>query len=338
MEAARRSWVAVLALTLLGGGCAANEQSATTTTLPATSDAATPSTTMAPTTTVPGATTTTVVGVTGADGVDSVISDTSRIVTLSGDLTEIVWELGLGESVVATDVTTVYPPEAVGLPVVGVGRFLTAEAVLANEPTLVLGDTQTSPTSAIEQIRSAGVPVHISEVPTSFDGLYDKFRQLGEALGVPDRGEALASRVEREVAAALALAAPLPQAPGIAFIYSRGPDVMLLFGSEMTTQPLIEAAGGTDVGAATGVRGTVSVTPEALVAAAPEVIITTSEGLAALGGLDGLLAIPGFAETPAGRDRRILDYPEGDFLTFGPRVAESLRLLIEDVRVQLATP
>ena len=107
---------------------------------------------------------------------------------------------------------------------------------------------------------------------------------------------------------------------------------MLLFGSEMTTQPLIEAAGGIDVGAASGVVGTVSVTPEALVTAAPDVIIITSEGLQALGGMEGLLAIPGFAETPAGRDRRILDYPEGDFLTFGPRIARSLELLIADLR------
>ena len=107
---------------------------------------------------------------------------------------------------------------------------------------------------------------------------------------------------------------------------------MLLFGSEMTTQPLIEAAGGRDVGAASGVTGTVSITPEALVSAAPDVIIITSEGLQALGGEAGLLAIPGFAETPAGRDGRILNYPEGDFLTFGPRIAGSLELLIADLQ------
>ncbi len=66
-------------------------------------------------------------------------------------------------------------------------------------------------------------------------------------------------------------------------------------------------------------------------AAAPDVIIITSEGLQALGGIDGVLNIPGFSETPAGRDRRILDYPEGDFLTFGPRIADSLELLIADL-------
>jgi iron complex transport system substrate-binding protein len=129
---------------------------------------------------------------------------------------------------------------------------------------------------------------------------------------------------------------PIDPVPGVAFVYSRGPDVMLLFGEGMTTQPIIEAAGARDVGAASGVVGTVSVTPEAIVAAAPDVIVITQEGLDALGGEQGLLEIPGFAETPAGRAGRILAYPEGDFLTFGPRIAESLAAFIRDLRTVLA--
>ncbi|NNC93255.1 MAG: ABC transporter substrate-binding protein [Acidimicrobiia bacterium] len=311
-----------LAMVLLGGACASDTSN-------------TPSgaseTTRATTTTVTPAN-----SFVGADGVESIIDDTSRIVTLAGDLTETVWKLGFGDSVVATDVTTVFPPEAVGLPVVGVGRFLPAEGVLAQEPTLVIGDTQTSPNEAIEQIRSAGVPVVILDVPTTFDGLYDKIGDLAEALGVPERGSEIVQELRSAIEAALSTSPDIDPPPGIAFVYSRGPDVMLLFGSEMTTQPLIEAAGGIDVGTASGVTGTVSVTPEAIVAAAPDVIIITSEGLQALGGEDGLLAIPGFAETPAGRDGRILDYPEGDFLTFGPRIAESLSLLIADLNSALA--
>lgn len=270
----------------------------------------------------------------GADGVESEIVDTSRIVTLTGDLTEAVFQLGLGSSVVATDVTTVYPPQAVGLPVVGVGRFLSAEGVLRESPTLVLGDTQTSPPEAIEQIRSAGVPVVILDVPTTFEGLYDKAAAIGELLGVPDAGRELAAEMRSAVDNVIAGAAPLDPVPGVAFVYSRGPDVMLLFGAGMTTQPIIEAAGGRDVGVASGVTGTVAVTPEAIVAAAPDVIVITSEGLEALGGEEGLLAIPGFAETPAGREGRILAYPEGDFLTFGPRIAESLAVFIGDLRAE----
>jgi iron complex transport system substrate-binding protein len=72
-----------------------------------------------------------------------------------------------------------------------------------------------------------------------------------------------------------------------------------------------------------------------MVAAAPDVIVITSEGLAALGGEEGLLAIPGFAETPAGRAGRILAYPEGDFLTFGPRIAQLLATFIADLRIEM---
>lgn len=266
----------------------------------------------------------------GVEGAIDLASD-NRIVTLSGAITEIVYALGLGDSVVAVDVTAVFPPEAMELPIVGVGRFLTAEAVLAQRPTLVIGDTQTSPPEAIQQIRDAGVPVLITDVPTSFEGLYAKIAAMGEALGVAQPGRSLAQAVEDDIAAAQGLPKADP-APRVAFVYSRGPDVILLFGSEMTTQPLIEAAGGVDVGAASGIVGTVDFTPEALVAAEPEVIVITSEGLDLLGGIDGLLEIPGFAATPAGLDRRILDYPEGDILTFGPRIFETLRCLSNELR------
>lgn len=327
-----------LALVLLATACSggAEEETTIASTSPATEatieSSATTEPDLQPTTTTEPA----ITSFTGADGVTSEIADTSRIVTLSGDLTETVFALGFGSSVVATDVTTVYPPEAVGLPIVGVGRFLTAEGVLAEGPTLVIGDTQTSPPETLEQIRSAGVPVVILDVPTTFDGLYEKLEQLGEVLGVDDQARSLAADVRESIELTLRSARDYEPDPRIAFVYSRGPDVMLLFGSEMTTQPLIEAVGGVDVGAEAGVVGTVSVTPEALVAASPEVIIITSEGLQALGGIDGLLSMPGFAETPAGRDRRILDYPEGDILTFGPRIADTIRQMVDELEQQLA--
>lgn len=270
-------------------------------------------------------------GFAGADGVRTVIEDSSRIVSLSGAITEILFELGFGDSVVAIDVTTIYPPEAATLPIVGVGRFLTPEGVLNQRPTLVIGDTQTAPTETITQIRNAGVPVLITDVPVTFEGLYDDIIAIGEALGAPDAGRALADRVRGEIEEALASVDAGRPRPRVAFVYSRGPDVILLFGSEMTTQPVIEGAGGIDAGAASGIVGTVDFTPEALVAAEPDVIVITSEGLDMLGGIDGLLDIPGFAATSAGRQRRIYDYPEGDILTFGPRIADTLNSLIADL-------
>jgi iron complex transport system substrate-binding protein len=106
---------------------------------------------------------------------------------------------------------------------------------------------------------------------------------------------------------------------------------MLLFGGDMVTNPVIAAAGARDAGALAGVVGSIAVTPEALIAAAPDVIVVPSEGLETLGGIEGLLAIPGIAQTPAGRSGYILAYPEGDFLTLGPRIAASIGALTSDL-------
>lgn len=283
-------------------------------------------------------TTVPVVSFTGSDNVRSDIVDTSRIVTLSGDLTEFVYELGAGGSVVGTDVTTVYPAEAVALPKVGVGRFLSSEAVLAQDPTLVIGDTQTSPTTAIDQIRSAGVPVVILETSTSFEAMYTKIKNLGVLLDSEDAATELADQLTADIASASSSSPVSDASPRVAYVYTRGPDVMLLFGSDMVTNPIIEASGGTDAGVVAGVHGSIPVTPEALIAAAPDVIIVPAEGLDVLGGIDGLIAIPGVAETPAGVNRAILAYPEGDFLTLGPRIATSVAQLTDDLAGLGPTP
>lgn len=267
----------------------------------------------------------------GADPTPEV--DSSRIVTLSGDLTEFVYELGLGDNMVGVDVTTVAPAPALELPVVGVGRFITAEGVLGVDPTLVLADTQSSPAAALDQIGGAGVSVEVLDVATDFDALYDKIADLGALLGRTAEAEDLSERIRDEVAAV-----DIPQSINglrIAYVYTRGPDVNLLFGEGMVTGPLIEAVGAVDAGAEVGVTGSVSVTAEQLVAAAPDVIIVPEEGLSILGGVDVFLELPGVAQTPAGRSGAILAYPEGDFLTFGPRVADSIERLVADL-VELA--
>ena len=274
----------------------------------------------------------------GVDGVVSDTADSSRVITLSGDLTEFVFELGRGDSIVATDITTVYPDAAVSLPKVGVGRFLSAEAVLKHDPSLVIGDTQTAPQAEIDKIRSAGVPVVIMDVSTTFDIVYEKVDGLGEILGVEEAAAALRSDLQEQIDAASTVMNSTEAILTVAYVYTRGPDVMLLFGSGMVTHPVIEAAGARDAGSAAGVEGSITVTPEALIAAAPDVIVVPAEGLEMLGGLDGLLSIPGVAQTPAGIHRRILAYPEGDFLTLGPRIARSVEALSNDLLLLNSTP
>lgn len=329
----------LLALALTAGACGGGDAATTTTAATTTSIEAATTTTAAVTTTATAETTTTTTaaapeGVTfvGADGVETTITDTSRIVSLSGDLTEIIFELGLGANVAAIDVTTTYPAEATELPVVGFAQQLAPEPVLAFSPTLVLGDQLTAPPEAIQQLRDAGIPVVILPTQTSLDGVATKITQVAEILGVPEAGTELAARVQGEIDAARAEAFAPDEAPRVVFVYVRGPQTLLLFGQGMATQAMIEGAGAIDAGAETGVRGAVPLSPEALVAAAPDVIVLPEAGLAALGGIDAFAAIPGVADTPAGQAGRFLAYDEAYFFNLGPRTGQALAEFSSDLR------
>lgn len=272
---------------------------------------------------------------TGVDGVTSSIADSSRIVSLNGDLTEIIFELGVGDRVVGIDLTTTFPEEAAALPDVGLGRNLNAEAVIGLAPTLVVGDTQIEPESAIEQIRAAGIPVVIMQTEVTLEGVPRKIETMGEVLGLPEDAEALAERVQGEIDDALALAEQATTTPRAAYIYVRGPETLLLFGNGMPTHFLIEGANGIDAAGDVGVLFAQNLQAERLVEAAPEVLITPIEGFEIIGGLDPFLALPGVADTPAGAAERVLTYDEALFLGMGPRTGEALRQLVLDLHPEI---
>jgi iron complex transport system substrate-binding protein len=308
-----------------------------TTTSVASSETTTTPTTPSTTTSIAATTTTEAEGrvFVGADGVETTITDTSRIVSLNGDLTETIFELGLGDKVVGVDVTTTYPPEAAALndqgQTVGFAQQLTAEAVLRFEPTLVISDTQVAPPEAIEQLRGAGIPVVILETQTTLDGVETKINEVAEILDVPEEGATLAQQVMGEIDTARDLAAGDDSDPRVAFVYVRGPQVVFLFGAGMATQAMIEGAGAVDAGVESGVFGPAPLTPEALVAAAPEVIVLPEAGLEALGGIEAFLALPGVADTPAAQNNAYLAYDEAYFFNLGPRTGQALDEFVRDL-------
>jgi iron complex transport system substrate-binding protein len=324
--------IAIVAAGALIMAACGDDDTSTTTTTPPPAPTAAPQT--APPTTLPGAPE--AITFTGVDGVESTITDTSRIVSLNGDLTEIIYELGLGDQVVAVDVTTTYPEASDDVPRIGFGQQLAAEPVIAFSPTVVIGDQQIEPSESIEQLRNAGIPVVILETQTTLDGVETKILQVADALGVPEAGRVLADRVNEEIAAAQALAAQAQNQVRVAFVYSRGPQQIFLFGRGMVTQALIEGANAIDTISEAGVNAAVPLTPEALVAAAPDVIIVPASGVGALGGMEGIAGLPGVAETPAGQGGSFLVYDDGLFLNFGPRTGEALRQLILDLYPELA--
>ncbi|MFB8399508.1 MULTISPECIES: heme/hemin ABC transporter substrate-binding protein [Streptomyces] len=270
------------------------------------------------------------VTVPSADGAQVTVTSGDRVIPLTGSLNEIVHTLGLGGRVVARDITATFE-QAAALPVVTRGHDVSAESVLSLRPTLVLAETTTGPAEAIQQIRDAGIPVLVVAPAKGLDDVPKRIDAVSTALGVREAGAQLNQRTADRIAAVRKnVPAAGDKKPRVAFLYLRGTaSVYLLGGSDSGAASLLEAAGAVDTGKESGLgKDFTPITSEALAAAAPDAILVMSKGLESVGGVDGLVKIPGVAQTPAGMDRRVLTIDDGVLLNYGPRTDQVLASLI----------
>ncbi|MFD9475627.1 hemin ABC transporter substrate-binding protein [Streptomyces nojiriensis] len=270
------------------------------------------------------------VTVPSVDGAQVTITSADRVVPLSGSLNEIVHTLGLGKQVVARDITATFE-QAAQLPVVTRGHDVSAESVLSLRPTLVIAETTSGPGEAIQQIRDAGVPVLVIAPAKGLDDVPKRIDAVAAALGVKEAGTQLNQRTADRIATVRKdIPAASGKRPRVAFLYLRGTaSVYLLGGSDSGAASLLEAAGAVDTGKDSGLgKDFTPITSEALAAAAPDAILVMSKGLESVGGIDGLVKIPGVAQTPAGMDRRVVTVDDGVLLNYGPRTDQVLSSLV----------
>lgn len=264
------------------------------------------------------------------------VTDASRILALDlyGTLSRTVFELGLGDRLVGRDTSTQFE-QAADLPLVTPkGHDLSAEAILALDPTVIISDTTLGPIDVLLQMEDAGIPVVWVPSERTLGNVGDLTRMTAAALGVPDAGELLAERIEAEVdevTAKIEAAAPADVNDRLrtVFLYVRGSaGVYYMFGQGSGADDLIDAVGAYDVAEEIGWKGMRPVTAEGLVAAAPELVVMMTKGLESTGGVDGLLEkLPALAQTAAGRNERIVTIEDSLILGYGPNTADVLNAL-----------
>ena len=213
------------------------------------------------------------------------VQSVARIIPVDGDLAEIVFAIGLGDQVVATDLSATYPPEADAKPEIGYQRALSAEPILAFSPTVVLATPSAGPAEVIDQLRAV-VPTVLIDAPDALDGPAQKIRAVALALGVPGRGEQLARQTQKEIDAAVASAPTGAARTRVAALYLRGDRVQQIFGPGSGIHVLLRAAGVDDVGELLGVKDNQPITVEALIRERPDAVIVTTTGLESVGGID----------------------------------------------------
>lgn len=254
---------------------------------------------------------------------------TERIITVGGSATEIVYALGAGERLVGTDTSSIYPEAATKLMQVGYQRQLSAEGVLSLKPTLLVILPEAGPPAAIQQIENAGVKILRVGNESSVDGTRTKIRQIAEALNQKEKGEEIVKQLENDLSEAEKTVSSKTTKPKVAFVYSRGAGAAQVGGTGTPADAMIKMAGGEN--AITEFAEYKPLTPEALVAAAPDVILLPTRALASLGGVEGVLNLPGVQETPAGANKKIVTIEDMLLLGFTPRLGQGVKELCEKI-------
>lgn len=253
-----------------------------------------------------------------------------RLLTVGGAVTEIVYALGKGQDIIATDITSYYPEAANKLPKIGYMRTLSAEGLLSMNPAVIIADAGAGPVSVLTQIRQAGVKVIQLKEEHSPAHIADNIRQIGRELQVADT-ERVAQRYEAAWKETQAQVAALGSNPRVLFILDHTGKSPQAAGNGTAADAVIALAHGSNVMAGQ-FQGYRPLTAEAVVAAAPDVIVTTSEAITASGGMEAFLSKPGLGMTPAGKAKRVVSFDSLLLIGFTPRLPYAVGALATAIR------
>ena len=257
-----------------------------------------------------------------------------RLITLGGSITEIVYALGAEAQLVGTDSTSFYPPAAAKTPKVGYFRQLSAEGILSLRPDVIVGTDDIGPPAVIDQVRSAGVKVELVKVDHSWGEVQRKLQAVGRACGREASARELQARLDEQWRAVQAeVAAFQGPRPRVLFIlaHSQTPRVA---GAGTAADAMIRFFGG--INAMPDFEGYRALTAESLAQAAPDVILTTDQGLQEQGGADTFWRRPELALTPAYKSRALATLDALELIGFGPRLPQSVRTLHRRVVLRAA--
>ena len=254
----------------------------------------------------------------------------SRVVVLANGVAEIMNSLNARSILVGRDVAST-EKEISDIPVVTSGHQVLPEKVIALKPDLVIIDASTGPKAAIDQIKSAGIAVVQTPESWTLSDIATKVSAVAQAIGAPQQGALLNSAME-----AATNSSTLSSRPRIVFLYLRGTSsIYLVGGSGSGADSLISAIGAIDVGAQSLPRPFNTMTAESLATLNPDVIIVMTKGLESVGGISGLLKLPGVAQKKAGKNHAIIDVDDSLLLSFGPRTPSLVAALASTVSAVL---
>jgi iron complex transport system substrate-binding protein len=237
-----------------------------------------------------------------------------RVVVLANGVAEIMNSLNAASIIVGRDISSTETALA-DIPVVTSGHQVLPEIVIGLKPDLVIIDASTGPKAAIDQIKLAGIKIVQTPEIWKVADIGIKVSAVADAIGAPQQGVVLNDLMSSQIQSST-----ISSKPRVAFLYLRGTSSIYLIGGPGSgADSLLSSVGAIDVGAQSLTRPFNTLTAESLATLDPDVLIVMTKGLESVGGISGLLKLPGVAQTKAGKNSAVIDVDDSLLLSFGPR-------------------
>ncbi len=250
-----------------------------------------------------------------------------RIVAAGGAVTEILYALGLQDRIVGVDTTSLFPASALkDKPNVGYVRALSAEGVLSLRPTLVVTIPNAGPPDTLKLISEAGVRIVQTPDDQSAAGVIAKVREVGRLTGAKPEADKLAAAIQTRFDALAKARTALDKPKRVLFVLALQNGRPMVGGQNSAADAIIKLAGG--INAANAIEGYKPMTDEAVIAAAPDVVLMMNRGDPATPTPD-VFALPAFSATPAAASRTLIVMDGLYLLGFGPRAADAAHDLMK---------
>jgi len=251
----------------------------------------------------------------------------SRVIAVANGSAEIISALGHKSILVGRDIAST-DDDLKSVEIVTSGHQLVAETIIEKQPDLLLIDASTGPTQALSVLRKSGINIVTIPESWSVEDIEGKIFAVAQAIGTPEDGQELVKKMSQSSSAKSSISS----GTRIAYLYLRGGSAIYLIGGKGSgADSLINAIGAIDVGAQSLANPYNALSAEAMIDINPDLILVMSKGLESVGGVDGLVALPGIAQTSAGVNRKIIVVDDSLLLSFGPRTPDLISQLATQV-------
>lgn len=251
---------------------------------------------------------------------------TQRIVTVGGAATEIVFALGCGQSVVATDLSSIYPPEAKELPMVGYVRNVSPEGILSMKPDLVIATGAFGPPTARQTMEKLDVNTLWLPKLLSAEDLRDSINTIAEKLEKTAIAAEIIDKLDTQLQDASVHAQQWSnRVPKVLFLLEPpGPSTSGMGGGlNSKADTLIQLAGGQN--AAHAFQGFKPISVESLVSMNPDLILVgqSDNHRGSPESIKAMMTSAALSRVNAIRHGAVYAVPLDD-LAFGPRLGEAV--------------